>query len=93
VFISHRWMIKSMRSRDLSGSVENGFRQLGLSTIRSGDGWRVGDDNGRALLVCQVMPISDRQCHVMIVAASETKEGGGVCGRLASFIEQLSSFD
>ena len=92
VFMRHSWMTKGMRPRDLSGSIGNGFRQLGVRTVSSGDGWLLGDQ-GDGLVVCQVMGISDRQCHVMIVAASGTQQGVGICDRLTSFIKALGSFD
>ena len=58
MFMHHRFITKGFGPNQLIGTVDNAFRQASLRLAASGDGWRLGD-SGSALVLCQVMPISN----------------------------------
>lgn len=83
----HRWMTKGMSARVLAGVFQKSFNQNGIQTLGSGDGWLLGA-SGPALVLCQAMPLNDRECHVMTVAAAPDQPAVGVCDTVATFIER-----
>lgn len=85
-------MTKGMGPNHSIGAVDDAFRNSAVRQVATGDGWRLGDSGG-TLVLCQVMPISNEQSHVITVAASESEQGLGICDTVASRIEGTVLFD
>lgn len=92
MFMHHRWITKGFGKNELVVTVENAFRQASVRLDGSGDGWRLGDSGG-ALVLCQVMPINDQECHMITVGASENQQALGIVNTVSSFVEGTVHFD
>ena len=77
MFMQHRVVKKGSSSATMVGSIDNIFRLLSIRQAASGDGWRLGD-TGSALVLCQVLGITNQDCFVMTVAVSENQQSVGV---------------
>jgi hypothetical protein len=77
MFMQHRVLRKGINPRTMPGSFENIFGMLSIGIAASGDDWRLGD-TGSALVLCQVMPISNEECYIMSVAVSEDQAAVGI---------------
>jgi hypothetical protein len=69
MFIQHRVIRKGLGPNTMTGAIENVFRLTGVQLVGNGSGWRLGASGG-ALVLVQVMGISNEECFVMTVAAS-----------------------
>ena len=92
MFMRHRWITKGFGPNQLIGTVDNAFRQASVREVGRGDGWRLGESGG-ALVLCQVMPINNQECHMMTVSASENQQAVGVTDTVSSIVERTVSFD
>jgi hypothetical protein len=70
----------------MTGSVDNIFRMLSIGTAASGNDWRLGD-TGSALVLCQVLPISNEECYVMCVSVSDDQGAVGIIDSVNEKIE------
>jgi len=92
LFMRHHTMTKGMGPKHSIGAVDDAFRNAGVRQVATGNGWRLGDSGG-ALVLCQVMAISNEQSHIITVAASESEQGLGICDTVSSRIEGSVLFD
>ena len=69
MFMQHRLLRKGMGPNQMAGSIENVFRLTNVALVGQNGHWRLGQ-SGSALILVQVLGISDRECFVITVAAS-----------------------
>jgi len=58
-------------------SIENVFRLTDVALVGRNGHWRLGQ-SGSALILVQVLSISDRECFVITVAASPDQNPGAI---------------
>lgn len=92
MFMRHRVITKGISAGGVAHSVASAMGQMGIRIAARDDNWVLGDD-GRALVLCQAMPISHERCHVMTVAAANDEQGVQVCDRVASHVDRIVRFD
>jgi hypothetical protein len=77
VFMQHRVLRKGMGANQLAGSIENVFRSTNVVLVGQNGHWRLGQF-GSALILVQVVGISDRECFVITVAASHDQNPAAI---------------
>jgi hypothetical protein len=92
MFMRHHSLRKGFNAGEVMGTARNAFQQNGLNVVASSGDFLLGD-NGQALVLCHVMPISNEECHVITVSASENQQATGVTESVSSVIERTVHFD
>jgi hypothetical protein len=77
MWMQHRVLRKRGSAVTMAGSVDNIFGMLSIRRAASGEDRRLGD-TGSALVLCQMLQISNQEYFVMTVAVSEDKAAVGI---------------
>ena len=91
MFMRFNTMKKDFSVRDMIGTAQNAFGQMGLNVVSSGNGFLMGSGGG-ALVLCNAMAINDGQCHVIVVGAAEDDQATEVTDRVAAILQSAAHF-
>jgi hypothetical protein len=86
MFMQHRVLRKGMGPNQMAGSIENVFRLTNVVLVGQNGHWRLGQF-GSALILVQVLGISDRECFVITVAASPDQNPAAIADAVNTKIQ------
>jgi hypothetical protein len=86
MFIQHRVLRKGMGPNQMVGSVENVFRLTNVALVNQAGHWRLGQ-SGSALVLVQVLGVSDHECFVVTVATSPDQNPAGIADAVNNKIQ------